>query len=180
VSAVSRIRPAHGEDALDLARIHVEAWQATYPGLLPDDYLSALSVSDEAIAWTRRLGQPARDQVLVVELEGRVRGFALAGPARGRPFGIAGEIYALYVDIDWQNRGLGRALLGAALASLRDAGMGGALAWVLGGNPSRYFYEALGGRLLGERQERFAGALLPEVAYGWSDIAAWLARKREG
>lgn len=173
------IRPARSEDAMVMARIHVEAWQATYPGLIPDDYLAGLSVGDEAIAWARRLAWPAAAPVLVAELEGRVRGFALAGPARGRPFGFAGELFALYVDIDWQNRGLGRALLDAAFAGLRDAGHDGALAWVLAGNPSRYFYEAMGGRLLGERRERFAGTKLSEIAYGWSDLAAWPAREEE-
>ena len=38
------VRPAKPGDARDIAEIHVRTWQAAYPGLVPADYLAALSV----------------------------------------------------------------------------------------------------------------------------------------
>ena len=42
--------------------------------------------------------------------------------------------------------------------------------WVLGRNPSRKFYEALGGRLLIEKRIERGGEWYEEVAYGWDDL----------
>jgi hypothetical protein len=39
--------------------------------------------------------------------------------------------------------------------------------WVLADNPTRGFYEALGGRLLGEQPIQIGNDSLAEVAYGW-------------
>jgi hypothetical protein len=44
------------------------------------------------------------------------------------------------------------------------------LVWVLVKNPSKLFYEKLGGTEISERQIEIAGTLLDEVAYGWHDI----------
>jgi hypothetical protein len=46
---------------------------------------------------------------------------------------------------------------------------------VLAQNPSRFFYEAMGGRRVGERMESLWGLELPEIAYGWPDLADALA-----
>ena len=102
----------------------------------------------------------------------RVVGFASCGPAVSGPAGFAGEVYTLYVLPDWQERGVGRALLGACFAALRSAGLGSALIWVLADNPSRFFYEAMGGTRVGERDETLWGVVLHEAAYGWPDLAA--------
>ena len=57
-------------------------------------------------------------------------------------------------------------------------GLSDAFLWVLTGNPSRFFYEAMGGQTVAERQERFAGKLLDETAYAWPDLSAWLTSPR--
>ncbi len=44
------------------------------------------------------------------------------------------------------------------------------LVWVLADNPSRYFYEAMGGKLLGSQEVKVGGVTLKEVAYGWENI----------
>jgi hypothetical protein len=38
--------------------------------------------------------------------------------------------------------------------------------------PGRRFYEALGGRVVGERLFDEDGVMLPELVYGWPDIGA--------
>ena len=175
MTAAITIRPANAEDALSIARIHVETWRSSYAGILPDDYLTRLSVSDSAVQWARSVGRDgAADGTLAAVAEGDVVGFISYGPQRGR-WDFAGEIYALYVGLDWQNQGIGRRLVAAAFAGLVNAGPKSAIVWVLSRNPSRFFYGAVGGQLIGHRTERFAGTELEETAYGWRDLAAWLA-----
>lgn len=170
------IRAATVEDALPIAKIHVETWQSAYPGLVPDKYLAGLSVADEAIARARQLSHStgvAGTQVAV--RNGAVLGFINTGPRRRSSLPYEGEIYELYVDIDFQDRGIGRRLMAAAFERFWDSGFGSAMVWVLAGNPSRFFYETIGGTVAGRREESFAGAVLQEIGYGWKDLAAWLA-----
>ena len=38
-------------------------------------------------------------------------------------------------------------------------------------NPVRFFYEAMGGKLVAERVQRMLGDPVPEVAFGWPKLA---------
>ena len=50
--------------------------------------------------------------------------------------------------------------------------------WVLAENrPARRFYEALGGEYIQEGQFTIGGVALPEVAYGWKDLASLVTKK---
>lgn len=175
-----RIREATAMDAASIGRIHVETWRASYAGLVPEDYLVRLSMRDRASWWREGIGRGREGHVLVAELEGsgRIVGFGSCGRARGQGRGPTGEVYTLYVDLDWQDRGVGRKLLAALFEELAAQGHSSAIVWVLADNPSRFFYEAMGGQALGEGKERFAGALLDTLAYGWLDLQGWLAQMK--
>ena len=60
-------------------------------------------------------------------------------------------------------------------ANLAGSGVRGMVVWVLAGNPSRSFYEALGGQHVSVKPVTIGGVRLEEVAYGWPDIRALLA-----
>jgi len=97
-------------------------------------------------------------------------GFASGGPARQGempPGDWLGEVYTLYLLTDWQGRGIGRALLEGLFDRLRERGMKTVALWVVEANPTRFFYEAMGGRQVARRCEHFAGMMLDELAYGW-------------
>jgi hypothetical protein len=53
---------------------------------------------------------------------------------------------------------------------LRRLGFDSLLIWVLASNPSRHFYEALGGVAVAEKSARFGEAELVEVGYGWPSL----------
>jgi len=80
-----------------------------------------------------------------------------------------GEVGALYVHPDWWRRGVGRVLLDASLAFLREQGYGVATLWALEDNArARAFYEAEGWHDDGGRQQLeldLPGVNLPEVRY---------------
>jgi len=164
-----RIRRATPDDARGIAHAHVESWRSAYAGILPDRVMVQMSAEQKASSWRRQLETHAKTQgVLVAELsDGGIAGFASCGRAVNALSGFDGEIYMLYILPDWQEQGLGRGLLCASLQLLSQGNCNSALVWVLAGNPSRFFYEAMGGRRVGERDEVLWGAKLHELAYGW-------------
>ena len=113
-----------------------------------------------------------------------VVGFGSCGPVRDPPEGLSGreirvgEVYTLYVEPDFQNRGLGRRLLDAMFRQLRADGCDTAVLWMLADNPTRFFYEGLGGERVGERVDRMGGVDVEEVAFGWHDLATPLVRRK--
>jgi L-amino acid N-acyltransferase YncA len=176
---MARLRTARQADARAIARVHVEAWRSTYAGMLPDGYLAGLSVESHARRWKRMLTPHGDTAVVVEDAEAGVVGFGSAGPSResGRPAADwSGEVYTLYLLTDWQGRGLGRALLHALFDRLRERDLDRVLLWVVAANPTRFFYEAMGGRVVARRCEPFAGIMLDELAYGW-DLACDDARR---
>jgi ribosomal protein S18 acetylase RimI-like enzyme len=179
------IRPAVPDDAFGIARVHVDAWRTTYPGIMPTKVLANLSYETRERVWRRNLETAGQDGTVLYVAErtppdasdtaqsqvGEIVGFAGGGPERSGDPDHAGEVYAIYVLEPYQRRGVGRQLFCAVTSRLAEAGMRSLLVWVAAQNPSRRFYEALGGAPVRERQEESGGAPLDEVAYGWSDVA---------
>jgi|APTNR8051073442_1049403.scaffolds.fasta_scaffold03575_8 ribosomal protein S18 acetylase RimI-like enzyme len=172
VPPIVRIRPARSADAEAIASVHVDAWRSAYAGLIPNAVLVRMSEGAQARDWAQQLARRRlADSILVADLAGwGVIGFGSCGPARRSVLTHAGEIYTLYVLPEHQDRGIGRALLLGLFDGLIDRGLFSALVWVLAQNPSRFFYEAMGGRRIGEKQERLWNTLLPQTAYGWDDL----------
>ena len=175
------VREARPADVPGIARVHVDTWRTTYRGIVPDDYLDALSYEARERFWARALERLAAAGAMgeahpgghfVAEAPGgEIVGFASCGrEATGDPH-YPGELYAIYVLDAWQGQGLGRRLARAVADQLAAAGLDAMLVWVLADNPMRRFYEALGGRLLREKQVEIGGVALVEVAYGWPDTA---------
>src|SRR3546814_3059637 len=71
------------------------------------------------------------NDLMVAEADRQVVGFVSFGPTRTPALPYGGEVYALYVGIDWQGQGLGRRLLATALDALAKEGHRGAMVWVL-------------------------------------------------
>jgi ribosomal protein S18 acetylase RimI-like enzyme len=173
------LRLATAADAAGIARVHVETWRTAYRGILPAEFLAALSVERRAAGWRQAAalsGQEGRS-LIVAEEHGRIVGFAAGGPAQTPDPVYTGELYAIYVLDAFQRRGIGRRLAGAVVEALRAGGHHTMLLWVLAVNtPARRFYESLGGRLVREREVSLGGAAYPEVGYGWDDLRALLRR----
>ncbi len=139
------VRRAEPDDADALGVIHVAAWRAAYPGLMPQAYLDGLDAGNRADHWRETLAVPPRDPRtarLVAELDGEVVGFAVAGPAGGDETDDVGEVYTLNVDPGAWGSGSGRALLAACEEHLVAQGFAEAVVWLHPDNArSRDFYE---------------------------------------
>jgi ribosomal protein S18 acetylase RimI-like enzyme len=127
------LRPATPADALEVARVHVRAWQVGYRGLLPDAFLDGLRAEERADRYTFGDPDPQQPFTTVALEDGAIRAFVTIGPAIPQTSG-AGHLMALYVDPERWRRGLGRMLLAEGCRQLVERGHREAVLWVLVGN----------------------------------------------
>jgi len=81
-----------------------------------------------------------------------------------------GELYAIYLLDAYHGQGLGRRLFRAVADWLTRGGTASLLVWVAAPNPARHFYETLGGTRVRTKEDVIGGAIIEEIAYGWTDI----------
>jgi ribosomal protein S18 acetylase RimI-like enzyme len=128
------IRPACPADALRIATIHVEAWRVAYRGIVPDEFLRALSVEERHVGWHRIL-ETGESLTWVAEDGYMLLGWISVGRSRDvNAPPSTGEIWAIYVDPDHWSKGVGRALCTAAEQELRRQGFTDMTLWVLKDN----------------------------------------------
>jgi GNAT superfamily N-acetyltransferase len=164
-----RIRVATVADVAAIARVHVDSWRTTYKGIVPEGFLANLAYEHREPLWRDALSKSASRSVVYVaeDLDGHIIGFAAGGPERSGDTVYTGELYAIYLLDGWQRQGIGRQLTVTLVRQLVQAGFASLLIWVLAENPSRRFYEALGGQQVREQPVTIGGVQLIEVAYGW-------------
>lgn len=151
------IRAARREELRALHQARIATWKRAYRGLIPDEYLDDLSLTDEVLARikTRYDEEPA--QTVGAWDGGTVIGMAAAGPCRDEDRAGERELYALYVLPSHWGTGTGK-LLWEAVAPFTSL-------WVLEGNSrARAFYERHGFRPERTKQITF-GVELTEVRY---------------
>ena len=163
------IRAAEPGDAAGIARVHVDSWRTTYPGILPAAVLKSLSYQRRETAWTEILARQEGVNLVAQAPSGQIVGFASAGPNREDDPRFAGELYAIYLLSSAQGKGLGRLLTQAAVSWLANHRIHSMLVWVAAANPSRRFYESLGGQYLRSKIATVAGIEIEEACYGWPD-----------
>ncbi len=166
------LRNADPSDAPGIARVEIEAWRDTYPTLVPQSYLiDHLDIQRRTGLWHRRLLKGRGETVIgAFDAKNIAVGYVAFGQARNRADSRAGELYELYLLPDAQAQGLGRRLCITAADHLLRLDTTSMCVEVLEGNPSRYFYEAMGARLAARRKHRFAGTDLPALIYRWDDL----------
>ena len=90
----------------------------------------------------------APPRVLVVEIGGKVAGYATIGRNRARELPQQGEIYELYLRPEYQGIGLGSRLFAAARDKLACHGLKGLVVWALEENGTAVaFYAAPAGAM---------------------------------
>ena len=101
---MAEFRDATPADAHAIANVLVESWRAAYRGLLPDEALASLSISDREQFWSGALtARQPHTGAVVATLAGTIVGFAATGPPlvpADRADPALGDLYALYLDPD--------------------------------------------------------------------------------
>jgi len=153
-----RIRSMQDADIETVVANHIEGWRVGYRGIIADEVLDGL----EAGPWITRYRTDLERRVagewpwltlVAVDDQDVPGGHVTFGPWREQPDVVdpeIGEILSIYVHPSRYDQGLGRTLMGAALAGLpqREVRL-----WVLEGNTrARRFYEKAGLRPDGVRE----------------------------
>ncbi len=158
-----KIRQAKTEDISSLARVHVQSWHETYTGLMPQHVLDGITVEAREAQWQRTLSSQ-RMQVFVAELNGEVVGFTSFTARDSEDFG---ELSTLYVLKAHHRQEIGVKLWDAVLGFLKTHNIKKLVLWVLESNPTRGFYEHLGGIFLEQKTETIQDADIVEVRYSF-------------
>jgi GNAT superfamily N-acetyltransferase len=162
------IREAKELDARAIGTIGVTSWQTAYRGLIPDEYLDALSIDIKEEQLSRSLANQ-NNRFAIAEVDGKPIGMICFYPLHiEEPIGVKWELEALYIIPQYWNKGIGRALVKYAFQNMITNRACMCSLWVLAGNHrARKFYESMGMTFLGvENSITMGGKELIEVRYG--------------
>jgi ribosomal protein S18 acetylase RimI-like enzyme len=162
-------REAQLKDAAEIAKVQVKTWQTAYKGQLPEAYLNSLSIEQRKVRWQKILEKPEDNAYnLVAEVEGKVVGFCSVDKSRSEDMSEdTGELWAIYVDKNYQGKRIGTILLNKGLDNLRERGFKKAILWVLTSNwKTRKWYESKGWTVEGKTTiDKRDGFELEETRY---------------
>ncbi len=158
------IRRGTPADAAALTDLHLDVWDEAYADLVPRRILDERRRrADERVnRWAEILTEP-RPTWLAEDAEGRLVGFASAGPGRDNDIAadVETELWSLYVRASHYGTGLGETLLTTAI------GDRSAYLWVLAGNARAIgFYQRHGFRLDGTEDQHDEGLHVRMVRAG--------------
>lgn len=130
------IRRAVPDDAEDFVSVHLQSWRESYAHVLGEDVFQRREADRAAVVEHRRAAlavqaaDPGIETWLAHAGDGRLLGFASAGPARDEDLAaeVPLELWSIYILAEAYGTGVGQALLERAVGSLP------AYVWVLQDN----------------------------------------------
>ena len=157
------VRPAVPADEPGWTRLWDESARAAFAPLLPQGHVFPEA---DAERWHANYAGPGVT-VLVAEDDGELLGFTGCGESRDPDAGSeAGEINTFYVAAGRWGRGVGRALMEAALDDLEARGYAEATVWSFADNDrANAFYESHGFTRDGAERREEQWADIPEIRY---------------
>jgi N-acetylglutamate synthase-like GNAT family acetyltransferase len=160
------IRPASLDDAPAMARVMVDTWFAAHKGQVSDEAFQQRrdewGYTESEQGWCRAIRETdgLMAQVLVATDEDQV----IAVAASEVTTADCAEIGSLYVNVPYQKSGIGSRLVETTKDHYRSLGVSTLHIAVLAANqPARRFYERLGGRNSGTRDDPEG----LEIVYAW-------------
>lgn len=166
------IRQALPSDCESVARVQINSNRTTYRGIMPDAYLDGLCYVEKTVEWKYRLqNQKEQETLYVVDTdEFGIVGFFLVSEVKTNEISER-ELLSVYILEEHQKKGIGKYIFKEISKKYKDDNVHSIMLWTLKDNPSRGFYERLGGQLAGTRTIERGRAELMQVAYKWEDIA---------
>ena len=136
------VRAANIDDAREIARVHVHAWQKAYQGVLNRHFLRSMEIAKVMAGWEEQLAIDCQNVQVVDNGAGRV----IAWATWGRPRDVdvtsdCAEIYGFYCDPKFWGKGPATMLMNEVLAQLTEKRYANVILWTLEANPrARRFY----------------------------------------
>lgn len=159
MTEVIDVRAAVGDEAEEVARVHVQAWREAYVGIVPQAVLDRRDKDVSVERW-RSIIESGSSTVRVAVRSGQVVGWATSGPSRDDDAPASLELYGIYSVREVYGSGVGQRLLEAAIGTTEAATL-----WVLEANArARRFYERNGFVPDGARKMfAIGGDQIPEI-----------------
>ncbi|QXB47882.1 GNAT family N-acetyltransferase [Acinetobacter seifertii] len=157
------IRIATFKDALSIAEVHVQGWKETYIGMVKQEILDELNVLDKEQLW-KEISRSPDHKLFIYTENGVVKGF-LDGYLN--PENNVAEILAFYLLREVQKQGIGRELFQKFYQCALNQGCAFIRLEVFNKNPSRFFYEKMGAKLIDEAELPEFGLGITELLYQW-------------
>jgi len=164
------IRPAGTDDIEAIARVHIQSWYETYPGIMPDRKIASLNMDGCRRNWENALATGS--YVLVVIAGGELVGFVSGGKNRtnedcetGIGDSCEAELAAMYMLRAYHGRGIGRMMFDRFTARMQEEGYRSMVIWVAEKNPTVRFYERMGGEKVDRKILMICDEPVPVIAY---------------
>ena len=157
------IRLADSGDVQQIAEVHVQSWNETYTGMIRQEIIERENVEKRIQLW-QQIFSHQDHHILVYEQNGQIVGFLSA--YLNTSYNVA-EIKAFYLLKKIQKQGIGREIFERFYQYAHAKHYQFIRLGVINKNPSRHFYEKLGGNVLGEEILADYGAGITEVSYQW-------------
>lgn len=163
------IRKKERKDCVDVAHVVTVAWNETYKGIVPDDFLEGLYLNEEqrTINSYNKFDENDNHQY-VLEVDGKVIGFVNVGSTDEKEYDNCGELHAIYIINGYKGNGFGKKLINIGIEELKKMGYNKMIIGCLEGNPSNEFYKHIGGKFIKKRV--FEKLNLPENVYYFDKI----------
>lgn len=164
-----QIRKMTKNDCQSVAHVTTVAWNETYKGIVPNNFLDDLYKNEEERAQNSyNKFNEKENHKFVLEVDNKVVGFINVGACDDSEYNNCGEIYALYIINKYKGFGYGKMLINIGIKELKNMNFDKMIIACLVGNPTNSFYEHLGGRLI--KQRIFKKLQLPENVYYFDKI----------
>ena len=155
------IRNANITDAESIVKINIDCWKETYKNIFPDDLLNNLkSKSNDNILKC----QNKINEYIVYVKDNKVVAFLRYGINQKNYSSLYAEIYALYVDKEYQDIGIGKLLVDYIIKLLKKD-FKYVLVSTLKENSANTFYQKVGFKKIGNCEFELANKRYIENLY---------------
>jgi len=160
------VRRAESRDARAVSDVHRTSWLHAYSGLIPHKALQTMLDRRGEDWWRRAANGPST--LLVLDIAGKIVGYATIGLNRARALKQEGELYELYLLPEFQGTGLGGYMFRECRNVLSGLGFAGLAAWCLEESAHAItLFRATGGMDVAEGMEDFGHASLKKLGFVW-------------
>ena len=140
------VRKANINDAKEIIRINVISWKTTYKGIFSQNFLDKLDPNDmDSI----KKCQNKLNEYAVYEIDNKIVAMIRYGKNKKGYDNSYAEVYALYVDNNYKQKGIGTELIKFAFKELKKD-YNYVLISTLIDNSANIFYQKIGGKLIGK------------------------------
>ena len=163
------IRNVEERDIERVADININCWKKSYNGIIEQSIIDGIDKNERVATMTRSMDNST---FIVAEEDSQIKGFCRYVTNNGYSPNyeeVDCEVCAIYVDVDFQRKGIGSKMLEYVLEDLKKQDKKKLIIWCLKANTNaRMFYTQMGGEVYAERKFKIMDKEYDEIAYEYN------------